>query len=88
MFYYEGHYMHLRYHRSINRITGTVCLILWFLYVWIISPGDSIRERLQCFVTITIFWPLMVVMAYFALNAMLIVFRDIWIWLQGYDRWY
>jgi len=29
----------------------------------------------------------MVVMAYFALNALLIIFKDIWIWLEGYDPW-
>ena len=88
MFYYEGHYMHLRYHRSINRITGTVCLILWFLYVWIISPGDSIKERLIGFLNTTVFWPLMLLMGFLVLNAALALLSDALNWLQGYDRWY
>lgn len=87
MFYHEGHYMHRRYHRSINRITGTVCLILWFLYVWIISPGDSIKERLICFLNTTVFWPLMIVIGFLVLNVALALLSDALKWLQGYDRW-
>ncbi len=79
--------MHRRYHRSINRITGTVCLILWFLYVWIISPGDSIKERLIGFLNTTVFWPLMLLIGFLVLNAALALLSYALEWLQGYDCW-
>ena len=87
MFYHESHYIHRRYHRSINRITGTVCLILWFLYVWIISPGDSIEERLIGFLNTTVFWPLMLLIGFLVLNAALALLSYALEWLQGYDCW-